>query len=141
MNNYPSIEVSFTIQAIDLHLEELTKAINIKPTKIRDRNDWPKVIKMNHNLPKEIQPRFVWSLCNKEDKCKKIEVPIRQLISKLEGKEQILIELYEKNDLKMALIIVIHAKTMELPEMILPPDILSYFGNLKVEIGFDVYTY
>lgn len=29
---------------------------------------------MNHNLPKEIQPRCVWSLCDKEDECKKIEV-------------------------------------------------------------------
>lgn len=96
---------------------------------------------MNHNLPKEMQPRFIWSICDRENKCKKVKAPIRRLISKLEGKEQILIEFCEKNDLKMTLTIVIHAEAMEPPEIVLSFDILSYFGKLKVEIGFDIYTY
>lgn len=141
MNSYPSIEVSFTIEGIDLNLEELTKKTDIKPSKIRDIDDWPKAIKMNKNLPKEMQPRFVWSVCEKEEECKKVETPIRQLISKFEGKEQILIEFCENKDLKMVLTIVIHAEAMELPEIVLSPDILSYFGKLKAEIGFDIYTY
>lgn len=141
MNSYPSIEASFIIEGIDLNLEELTKKFDIQPIKTRDIDDWPKAVKMNDNLPKEMQPRFVWSVYDREDGCKKVETPIRKLMSKLEGKEQILIEFCEKKDLKMVLTIVIHAEAMELPEIVLSPDILSYFGKLKVEIGFDIYTY
>lgn len=30
---------------------------------------------------------------------------------------------------------------MNLPELVLSPDIVSYFGKLEVEIGFDMYVY
>ncbi len=100
-----------------------------------------KAIKSNVNLPKELQPRCSWCICEKEDLCRQIEIPIKRIISQIEGKELKLLELCKKYDLEKGLCIVIHAEAMNLPEVTLPSCIVEYFGKLKMDIGFDIYVY
>ncbi len=141
MNHLPYIEVSFVVDGKNFELEKLTEELGILPTEVRGLNDWPDAVKNNPNLPLELQARCEWSISQEEYLCKQIEIPIRKIIAQIKGKEQKLNDFCKKNNLSKALCITIHAKTMCLPEMYLPPCIVSYWGNLDVAIGFDVYTY
>lgn len=60
---------------------------------------------------------------------------------KVKGKEQKIIDICEAQRLKKALSIVIHAEAINMPEIVLTRDIVSYFGDMKAEISFDIYTY
>lgn len=141
MNNFPHVTVDFIIEGKNLEINKLIEEIGVSPTKIRGIDDWPEIIKNDSNLLEELQPRHVWCICQEMNLCKKIEIPINKIITQIKGKEQILFEFCKKNNLKKSLCITIEAETMFLPEIVLSPHIVSYFGKLDVEIGFDIYTY
>ena len=141
MGEFPCVEVSFVMEGRKLDLQQVTEELKITPTSTRGIDDWPQIIKDNKSLPEELRPRYVWCICCEERPCKTLELPVHKLISRLEGKEKKLIELCKKYDLKKSVVIVIHAEAMNLPELVLSPDIVSYFGKLEVEIGFDMYVY
>ena len=140
MNKLPQIKVSFVVEGKEFEVEQLTKEIDILPTETRGMDDWPEAIKSNTNLPEDLHPRCVWCIC-KEDLCMQIEIPIQKIIMLLKGKEQKLLEFCKKRNLKKFISIVIHGDVMNLPEIILLSDTVSYLGRLEVEIGFDIYIY
>lgn len=137
----PKVEASLVIEGKNFKLEELTKELDILPTKTRGIDDWPRAIKDNRDLPEELRPRNVWRLSQTENSCRQIKAPIRRIMSLLKGKEQVLLDFCEKYGLRKVLCIVVHGESMNLPELVLSPDIVSCFGKLKVEIGFDLYAY
>lgn len=141
MDKLPHIKISFVIEGKYIDFKQLNQEIGINPTKIRGLDDWPEAIKNNLNLPEELKPRCEWSICQRVELCRQIEIPINRIVEQLRGKEQKLIEFCKKNKLKKGLCIVIHGEAMNLPEIILSPTIISYFGKLGVEIGFDMYVY
>lgn len=141
MENFPCIEASFIISGIYFNLEEFTKEIEIIPTKTRGLEDWPKAIKNTRSIPKELQPRYIWSISEKMELCKQIELPINKIISNLSGKEQKIMEFCKNHNLIKSLNVAVHGEVMELPEMVLPSDSVYYFGNLRTEISFDIYAY
>lgn len=141
MKNFPHIKVSFVIEGKKLNLKQLTEELDILPTETREIMDWPEAVKNNLNLPEELQPRCIWCICQEVDLCKQIEIPIDKIVAQIKGKEQKLLDFCIRDNLKKSLCITIHAETMELPEIVLSPDIVSYFGKLEAEIGFDIYTY
>ena len=141
MDKFPQIKVSFVVEGKNFEMKQLTEEVGILPTETRGREDWPEAIKSNKNLPESLQPRCIWCICQTEDSCKQIEIPIQKMVLQLNGKEQKLIKYCKKNNLKKSMSIVIHADTMNLPEIVLSSYMVSYFGKLDVEIGFDIYTY
>ncbi|MDO4261395.1 MAG: DUF4279 domain-containing protein [Eubacteriales bacterium] len=141
MDNFPHVKVSFVVEGKSLNLKELTEELDILPTETRGLEDWPEAIKNNLNLPEELQPRYVWCIDQEADLCKQIEIPINRIITQMEGKEQKLLDFCRRNHLSKTLCIVIHAETMNMPEIVLSSRIVSYFGELEAEIDFDIYTY
>ena len=136
---FPHIEVVFGIEGKNLNNKSFTEQVNILPTSTREIDDWPDAIKNNSNLPKELQPRCVWCLSQKTELCKQVEVPINKIIDYIKGKEQIIFDYCKKNKLKKYLCIIIHSGEMALPALVLPSDMVSYFGKLETEISFDLY--
>lgn len=141
ISDLPKIEVSFIISGENFDLEKFSREIGLMPTKIRTMDDWPEAIKNNMNLPKELRPRCVWKISQSESMCRDIEIPLEKIISQLERKEQKIIESCERNDLKKMVEIVIHAETMELPQIVLSLHTMSFLGRLGAEVGFDIYVY
>lgn len=141
MNNYPYILISFIVEGRNMDLEKLTEELGIIPTETREITDWPESIKNNPNLPEGLKPRYIWCICKEEELCKQIEKPIYRIIAQIKGKEEKLMEFCKRNHLKKSLCITIHAETMYLPEIVLSSDVVAYFGKLKAEISFDIYTY
>ncbi len=141
MYDFPYVEASFVIEGENFEPELLTGEINILPTEIRKKDDWPEAIKRNKKLPKDLWPRGVWSIYREKRFCNKISAPIYEIVQQLRGKETKIINICKNNCLKIFLIIVVHAETMDLPEMVLPSELVKYFGEFGAEIGFDVYIY
>ena len=141
MKNFPYIEANFIVEGKLFDIALFTKEIGILPTETREIDDFPSIIKNNSNIPKELQPRCIWSITQKEEFCRTIQQPIHNIISQLIGKEEIINSFCKKNKLERALIVTIHAETMDLPEIILSSKIISYFGSIESEISFDIYTY
>ena len=138
MKNFPYIEANFIVEGKLFDIALFTKEIGILPTETREIDDFPSIIKNNSNIPKELQPRCIWSITQKEEFCRTIQQPIHNIISQLIGKEEIINSFCKKNKLERALIITIHAETMDLPEIILSSKIISYFGSIESEISFDI---
>ena len=141
MKNFTYIEANFIVEGKLFDIALFTKEIGILPTETREIDDFPSIIKNNSNIPRELQPRCIWSITQKEEFCRTIQQPIHNIISQLIGKEEIINSFCKKNKLERALIITIHAETMDLPEIILSSKIISYFGSIESEISFDIYTY
>lgn len=141
MDKLSCIEVRFVIEGKYIDFEQLNKYIGIVPTETRGLEDWPKAIRNNLNLPEELQPRCEWSICQRIELCKQIEIPINKIIEQLRGTEDKLSEFCEKNNLRKGLNIVIHGEAMNLPELVLSSTTVSYFGKLGIEIAFDIYVY
>ena len=137
MNNLPYVEVSFIIEG-KFDVQKFSEEIGISPSETRGINDWPDVIKKNTSLPKELQPRCVWCISQKAERCNKIEIPINKIIFQLISKEQKIIEFCNKNNLISSLCITIYGEAMNLPEIVLSSKIVSYFGELNSEISFDL---
>lgn len=141
MKKLPYIEVSFIIEGENFGLEEFTREMEILPSETRGLDDWPSVIKNHPVIPKDLRPRCMWCICQSEDFCASIKSPINKIKAQLEGKEQVISEFCKKYNLKKYLSIVVHAEAMKMPECVLATAIVSYFGMMNVEIGFDIYTY
>ncbi|MBD5517227.1 MAG: DUF4279 domain-containing protein [Lachnospiraceae bacterium] len=141
MDQLPRIIVCFGIEGKELNINELTETLDIIPTHARGIDDWPEIIKKDLTFPEELQPRCEWGIDYEVDLCNTVNIPIMSVIDQLKGKEDKIFEFCEKNNLKRYLTVVIHAKAMCLPEITLSPYVLRYFGEMGVEIGFDIYTY
>lgn len=141
MDHLPCIKVDFGIEGKEFDANELSEIVGVLPTESREMDDWPEVIRGNSTLPEELQPRCVWEIQQKMDQCVRIDIPIRSMINQLKGREQKLVDYCQEHDLKGYLCITIHADKMCLPQMVLSPDILNYFGKMNVEVSFDIYTY
>lgn len=141
MKNFPLIEACFFIEGKQFNLESFTERVGILPSKTRTVDDWPEELIKNSNIPEELQPRYVWQVCAKEETCMRAEIPILQVMSQLEGKEGLIINFCAKESLKKGLNISIHAEIMNMPEIVLAPEIVSFFAKLEAEISFDLYGY
>lgn len=137
----PRIIVYFSIDGFEFPLEEFTEAIELVPARTRTRDDWPDAIKNNKSLPIELHPRCTWEIMEAEDRCYEIAMPISKVMDMLLGKEETISAWCEKYNLKSMLTVVIHAEEMRFPAIVIPSHILSYFGKMGADIGFDIYSY
>lgn len=141
MDTRSSIEVDFVIEGKNLDLGKLTEELGILPTETRGIDDWPDAIKNNSFLPQKLKPTCEWCISYKEDMCRQVDIPINKIIDRIKGKEKKIFEFCKTYNLNKALCIVIQADAVSLPEIVLSPYVLSFFGKLEAEIGFDIYAY
>ncbi len=141
MNILNNVEVNLVFSANEFDIKKFTEEIGISPSEIRESKDWPKAIQNNINLPDGLRAHCEWCISDQAVGCKAIEGPMKNIISKIDGKENKIKELCKKNNIEKTLSIVVSGNSMHLPEMVIPSELVSYFGELEVEIGFDLYIY
>lgn len=138
MNGLPKIKVIFSVSSSNSSLLNLNDIIKISPTKIRDINDWPEVIKNNTNLPRELQPCYVWSLEYEKVNCKDINVVLDELRYSLSGKEQVVQELVKKNNWDIGITVIVDEYQTNKAYIGLDIANISLLHSLNCEIGFDI---
>lgn len=135
------VEITLVFSANDFDVKKFTEEIGISPSEVRESKDWPRVIQNNIKLPERLRGHCEWCISNQVVGCKAIEGPIKSIISKIDGKEDKIKELCKKNKIEKTLSIVVSGNSMHLPELVISSELVSYFGELEVEIGFDLYVY
>ena len=138
MNDLPKIKVIFSLSSSNSGLLCLSDIIKISPTKIRDIDDWPEAIKNNRNLPRELQPCYVWSLEYEKTNCKDVNVLLNELRYSLFGKEQEIRRLVKKNNWDMGITVIVDEYQTNKAYIGLNTINLSFIHSLNCEIGFDI---
>lgn len=136
MNRLPKVVVWFTIAGI-FNMNDLYKKMDIVDAKLRDINDWPKIIKNKKNLPIELQPRYEWSVEMIEENCFDIKKPLVKLMDLLSDKIDIIRSMENSENMRKCFTIIIYESEI-LPEISLNRDIINFLQSINSEICFDI---
>lgn len=131
MNNLPQIEMSFILTGQEDYLQKITDTLLINPSHIRRKEDYKYQEFAN----------FMWELTTGSQKSKAVDYQSAEMLNKLRGKEQIIVQLINRYKLKADLLVIIHAEIGDGPEINLSTDIIKFAAEIGAEIGFDVYFY
>lgn len=137
-NNGTKVEVTFIIESPVLDLDEFTRRIDIRPTGIRTKDDWPDVIKKGIGIPKELQARCVWELAEYEYTYIEIENVFNKIKTKLDGKQQIILEAQKIYDAKSSVVIDIYCKEEKIPVLILSTEAIAFLNSINTELCFNI---
>lgn len=137
-NNGTKVEVTFIIESPALDLDEFTRRIDIRPTGIRTKDDWPYVIKKGIGIPKELQARCVWELAESEYTHIEIENVFNKIKTKLDGKQQIILETQKIYDAKSSVVIDIYCKEEKIPALILSTEAIAFLNSINTELCFNI---
>lgn len=136
------IEVSFYLEGpvgYGFDPNEITQSLGIVPDNIRTLEDWPDAIKNpSRNLPEGIGPRVCWDISTKIEPSTAVSAQFRQIIKRLEGKEEAINRLRERHDLKAGFAIMID---MVLPyglELVLEESINTFVASIGASVSFDL---
>lgn len=136
------IKITFCLEGKEVELNEISKCLDVIPSRIRTPNDWPDAIKNpKTELPDELKPRYTWEFEIGYEKCKLVQCKFEKMIEVLKGKETAIIELKEKFALSVGFVVSIHAQhdQCNMPEIFLTQDIISFTAAIGADIGFDMY--
>lgn len=136
--NNTKVEVTFVVESPDLDLNELTRKMEIKPTKVRTKNDWPDVIKKGVGIPKEYQARCVWEFAEYEYACIEIENVLNKVKRKIEGKQQIIQDVQKQYDAETAVVVDIYCQEMSMPALVLSAEAITFLNSIKAELSFNI---
>ncbi len=138
---YPKITTILTLNSENKRILDLENMIGIKPSRVRNIEDWPEIMKNNEGLPKELQPCYEWNLIIKEEQCKSIKVPLEKLTKMMNGKEALLRELVKENGWDIGIVIIVDEYQTDKAELVLPLESIKLAHDLNCTISFDVYQY
>jgi len=127
----PSIKVTFYITADEFDLDEVTHRLRITPTKTRTKD----------SFSPQVSAYTVWALEIKEGNCIAVSIVFEKLLTILQDKEEIINRICSDYSTKTGFEVVIHAQDGDLPEIVLPREVVSFAAAINAEIGFDLYCY
>jgi Zn-dependent M16 (insulinase) family peptidase len=122
--------VDFNISGDTFDLDLITEKIGITPTKTRRKEE----------CPVTATAITYWRLSTEKETCTAVSYAIEDLIGKLAGKEIIIKEVCNKNNLRTSFNIVIEMISNDGPELVLTREIVSFMSFLDAEIDFDLYV-
>lgn len=104
MKQLPKVEISFVADGKDFNLDNMTKLLEVQPSKIRTKDDWPDVIKNNPTLPERYQPRHSWRYSKIFYEMYDFTLAYQEILSKFKPKITILNELADAENIRYALL-------------------------------------
>lgn len=141
MNNLPKVSVSLCLDSDNENLFELSKYIDVQPTRIRGIEDWPDAIKNNKDLPEKLKPHYAWELKFEDYNCKNIAIPFEKLIEKITGKENKINELVTKNKWEIGIVVTIDTIETDKPYIGINAETIAFANSLNSGIDFEIFTY
>lgn len=137
----PKVEVSFVADGKDFNLENMTRILEIKPTEIRTKDDWPDAIKNNPNLPEEYQPRHNWVYSKIFYEMYDFTLAYQEILSKFKPKIEKLKKLANKEQIDYAVVLSIDCYDGDFPAMVVDSTMVHFLSDINAEISFDIITY
>ena len=140
----PEIKVTFCYSGKVgkfVNLGDITKSLDLSPSKTRNLEQWPDAIKYPKSpLPEGVGTQFTWDLSTGYESCRAVEWRFNELLLQFRGKEQIINELTRKYDLSIGFVVTIKGLAANLPEMSLTNEIVSFAASINGSISFDMYV-
>ena len=125
----PKIRIDFSLIGDDFDLDLITEKMQIIPTNTRRKEECP-VASMAITY---------WCLSTNKETCKAVSYSLNALIEKLKGKEVIIKELCNENNLEVSFNVVVEMEVGDGPEFVLTKEIITFASLLNAEICFDLY--
>ena len=138
----PKINVTFCLVGKEADLSDISKCLNLVPSRTRTPDDWPEAIKNpKTKLPDYLQPRYSWVFDMKYEICNAVRLQFEKMHAILNGKVEIINKLKEKYTLEASFEIGIHAQhdQCNMPEVFLTHEIIAFAASIGADIGFDMY--
>ena len=129
MIELPQIKVSFFFVGDEFSLSDVTKEMQIVPTKTRQKDSFP---------IKELAKTF-WIIETDKENCKVVSWQFENLIKILTGKEKIINQICNKYKIKTEFCVTTWMENGDKPEMVLTKEIISFLASINAEVGFDLY--
>mgnify|MGYP005839901331 CR=1 FL=1 len=130
MELLPQIRISFFLTGDEFSIEDVTRKMDIKPTKTREKKDFP-IKDFAHTS---------WELCTQKESCKVVSWQFEKLLKILKGKESIIKQICNDYNIETGFLISIFMINEDKPEMVLTKDIISFLASINAEVGFDLYV-
>ena len=132
MNSFvPSVKVTLYITADKFDLDEITRWLDIIPTKTRTKDSFP-LTGLACTL---------WSYEIKEEYCLTVSSLFEKFLTVFRKKERDICQICDYFKLDAKIEIVIHMKDGESPEVVLTKEAISFAAAIHAEVGFDIYCY
>jgi hypothetical protein len=130
MDKQPKIRVDFNISGDVFDLQYVTDQMEIIPTKIKTKKECP--------IP--MTALTYWRLSTDKETCKAVRWQFEKIMKLLAGKELIINQLCEENNLETSFNIMIEMVSYNGPELVLTPQIISFISSIHAEVRFDLYV-
>jgi hypothetical protein len=126
------VHVTFRLVGEDFDTDEITRQLDILPTKSRKKNQSPKVLIENGNA-------FAYWIFRTEDvESSFVSEEFKKLRDLLSDKKEIILQLCEKYSLETQIDVVISASLESIPEIFLEKEDIEFASFLETGIGFDL---
>lgn len=129
MEILPQIRVSFFFTGDEFNTEDVTSRMNIAPTKIRKRQDFP-VEEFAHTS---------WKMDTEKESCNVISLQFNKIVKLLIGKESIINQLCSEYNITIRFVVSVFMVNGDMPEMVLTKEIIAFLASINAEVGFDLY--
>ncbi|GGC97596.1 DUF4279 domain-containing protein [Enterococcus wangshanyuanii] len=137
----PKIEISFVAVGKNFDLTNMTRILEVQPTEVRTKDDWPDAIKNNTNLPEEYQPRHSWSYSKTFHEMYDFTLAYQEILSKFKPKTSILKKMADAEPIKYAVVLSIDCYDGDFPAMVVDIPMIHFLNDINAEISFDIITY
>ena len=89
-------------------------------------------------IPKEYQARCVWEFAECENACIEIENVLNKVKTKIEGKQQMIIDMQKEYDARTAVVVDIYCQEMLMPVLMLSAEAIAFLNSIKAELSFNI---
>lgn len=131
------IKVYFKIYADDFPLEQVTKRLDIYPTKIYKKGDFIRKINEMKNLTRSYTS---WELSTGYQESLDTGELISQIIRQLQGKTTVINDLREEFGLECSFVIVIKINDGYSPSLHLDSHLVEFASKIEADFDIDLYA-
>ena len=129
MEELSQIEVSFLLISDEDYIDNITKRLNIIPTKVRKKDSY-KIKEFAH---------VSWELGTGLEYSRAVSKQFDKIKQILSGKEELINIISREYNLEVIFVVTIHAEIGDGPEVVLPSEIVKFASHINAEIDFDLY--
>ncbi len=113
---------------------EITRITEIKPTEVNYKGVVP-------DGKKNPSVNTAWQLSTKKEVSLDIEIQLNKLIDFIKGKESVLLDFKNRNNVRFSFVFVVSIENNQSPAMNLGEDTLKFISGLSASIDIDLYVY
>lgn len=131
----PKVKTSLCIWGDVLNFNDITSDLNVFPTKIRYRDEFPEISKKMGFAKDE------WIYSTQKKECNSISTQIDELEKTFENSADKLNEVCKRYSAKITITIMIEAEVGGHPELFLTRENIKFLSSIDSEVGIDPYIY